>query len=397
MATTVNTSTAPRKRIAGWISAALLGVFLVAGWWPFHAPKNGASWLENGAGIRLRNPSTLLSSTEFRGQAVLRTIEIWLQPSGTDEGGAILAFQTKPAEHFYLSQSESDLELQWPAGGYRRHYLYVPGIFHRDKAVLITLVSGERGVAVYVDGALKKTRRGFRFSASELAGRLVVGATPSSDSCWSGQLRGLAMYDREFSPREVGERFANWTTTGRPGGGPDEGVLALYLFDERAGSVAHDKGRSHFDLVIPPRFELLNPTLLHPFWRESRFSWGDWKDVLLNLFGFLPFGFLLCAYFSATRPTRAAIGAAVLCGFFVSLTIEVVQVYLPTRCSDSRDLLTNTLGTLWGATIYAYQPVRSIYETYVDRLVEILNTVRRAPAVQCARSRTEVAPRVAPD
>src|SRR5688500_18062978 len=203
MADTAAQPVASRRTLAGVITASLVGVFVVVAWWPFHAPRNGVSWLVNRSGLRLRAPAALWSSAEFgKEHASLQSVAIWFEPDHKDDQGTILAFQTKSADHFSVRQSQSDLELQWLARGYSRRSLYVPGALHGDKAVLVTLVSSEGGVAVYMDGELKRIHRGFRFSASELVGRLVVGVSPFTDDCWSGQLRGLALYDRELSSLE---------------------------------------------------------------------------------------------------------------------------------------------------------------------------------------------------
>ena len=49
-----------------------------------------------------------------------------------------------------------------------------------------------------------------------------------------------------------------------------------------------------------------------------------------------------------------AVGLAVIVGFGVSLAIEWLQAYLPSRDSSMRDLFANTLGTALGAAAAAW-------------------------------------------
>jgi hypothetical protein len=168
----------------------------------------------------------------------------------------------------------------------------------------------------------------------------------------TGILRGLAFYDHDLSPAQVVHHYETWTQKGRPEVSEDERVIALYLFDERTGSVLHNQVRSGPNLYIPNRFQVVDQVFLEPFWKEFSTGWGYWKNVLINVAGFVPFGFVFCAYFSLARRLKRPVLVTILLGFAVSFTIETLQSFLPTRDSGTTDLITNTLGTCLGAWLY---------------------------------------------
>ena len=102
------------------------------------------------------------------------------------------------------------------------------------------------------------------------------------------------------------------------------------------------------DLYIPVKYEVVDKIRLEPFWEEFEFTRSYWSGNLKNIVGFLPLGFFFYFYFSTAYAPRKAALAAVALGAFVSLTIEVLQAFLPTRDSGTTDLITNTLGTCLG-------------------------------------------------
>ncbi len=72
-------------------------------------------------------------------------------------------------------------------------------------------------------------------------------------------------------------------------------------------------------------------------------------DVGVNLLGYAPLGFLLAA--SALRSWRGrwAVSLAVLGAGLLSLAMETLQAYLPSRVPSNADFALNTLGALLGA------------------------------------------------
>jgi glycopeptide antibiotics resistance protein len=81
-------------------------------------------------------------------------------------------------------------------------------------------------------------------------------------------------------------------------------------------------------------------------------------DVLTNLLGFIPFGFFLSAYLWMRKPRsifQLLLTTTVIAGC-ISLSIELIQVYLPTRSSQLMDVITNILGTAFGVTLLLKNP-----------------------------------------
>jgi glycopeptide antibiotics resistance protein len=231
--------------------------------------------------------------------------------------------------------------------------LYVKEAFRKPRPVFITVTSGEKGACTYVDGVLAAATPQFPLSARDFTGQLVLGDSPGQTDSWSGQLLGLAIYGRQLTATEVLHNYAAWKQTGRPEIAGEEHNIALYLLDEQTGNVVRDKAQSGVDLYIPERYMVMEKIVLEPFWTEFGMSYGYWRAALKNIVGFIPLGFCLYAYLVALRPIKRATLVTVALGTAVSLTIEILQIFLPTRESGTTDLVTNTLGTWVGAASYS--------------------------------------------
>lgn len=106
---------------------------------------------------------------------------------------------------------------------------------------------------------------------------------------------------------------------------------------------------------------------LYPFsdWRDQgiapwEFLWAPppryWTgfDVASNVVGYVPAGFLLALAAWRTGRGRRAIVLALLACTGLSLTMETLQSYLPTRVPSNIDLLLNMLGGWVGAVVASW-------------------------------------------
>jgi VanZ like family/Concanavalin A-like lectin/glucanases superfamily len=358
-----------QKKVLGVLCAAILVGILTAGLWPFHSPKNEVSWSSNGNGLRFGRNGLILSADTF-GSAALKeespcSLEIWVQPEFGDIGGTILAFYRPESRivTFSVHQSIDDLFLRRVTiyGQHRaKNKFYVEQLFRTNKQLFITISSNTQSTSVYVNGVLAHRSPMFGLSSKDLTGQLVVGNHPLVDNGWQGQLKGLAIYGRELTAAEVLQRYQDWTTNQRADI-ENENPAALYLFNEGMGNVAHNPMNSETNLRIPERYFVVHPPFLQLPWDEFQPSWSYSRDILVNIGGFVPFGFFFCAYFVQVRGVHRAVLATVVLGGVVSLTIEVLQAFLPTRDSGMTDIITNTLGTAMGAMLYSSQPVQALF------------------------------------
>ncbi len=351
-------------RILAVLCILILCGILVAGLWPFHAPGNEVSWLTGEGGLRFGRHGTILSRGTFTtagpADQASGAIEIWVRPDRTNSEHTLLAFSTpKHPLQFLVRRYQSGIvvhsvDLNQPVQN-RPEEIYIADVFHKRQPVFLTLTSGIEGTSTYVNGALLNARPDFHFSSSNFAGQLVLGTSPVDNDSWSGQLRGLAIYNHDLTPDQVSRHFATWTTKGRPELGQNGQVLGLYLFDEHQGRIVHDRSGSGIDLQIPEQYMILREKFLEPLWEEFHPNWSYWKSVGINIGGFIPLGFFFCAYLTLAGPISRPALVTIILGATVSVTIEVLQAYLPTRDSGMTDIITNTLGTGLGVVLYRWQ------------------------------------------
>lgn len=358
------------RKLIETLCVCILGIILVAGLWPFRAPRNRAKWVENKDGIQFIPNSGVRSAAAFHPQSpevnTSESIEIWLVPSSAHDTNTILSFDGSdhPGAPFLLRQYKDELIVRQPyidgQGVPQAKWLAVGNAVSGGNPVFVTVTMGARDTSIYLDGVLSEsfTKRGK--STNNLTGRLVVGDGPQGRGGWTGQVRGLAMYGSQLTPSEVAEHYARWTKSLQPISRVGENPIALYLFNEHKGDLVLNQLDPTKNLVIPERYFALHPAFLSSVMSDYQPTWEYWQDIGVNIAGFVPYGFFFALLWSELHVIKHPSVTTVFVGLLISLTIEVLQVFLPTRSSGSTDLITNTLGGAIGVVIYRSELVPSV-------------------------------------
>lgn len=344
------------------LAVSVLSVVLVAGLWPFHAPANAVSWLKGSKGLSLGRYGTAVSRGPFQMTSTAGlSLEMWLKPARTTQQSAILTFDSSPVPRsdFSIRQFGSSVAIsRYMVNDQnipRRPWVKVDDVFHQGQTVLLTIVAGQGMTKIYENGAFKDESSTLGMVPGDLTGRLVLANSAVNES-WAGEVMGLAIYDRELTANEVHRHFDGGNDQWGSSVEADSPV-ALYLFDEGQGNAARNKLDQHTDLIIPAHYFVLHPDFLRSFWDELNSGaalrrWSYWEDVTINIVGFIPVGIVFTAYLATVQNVRNAKLLVVISGFCLSLMIEVLQRFLPTRNSGMTDLVTNTMGTVIGIVLF---------------------------------------------
>ena len=353
------------KRFLGASSLLIATGILICTLWPFQPfPANEVSWLEGSNGIRFDWAGVVLSSqplpqaSDSVPDSGSASLEIWLKPSNTNDVSTVLDFY-EPGNSFrfqirqYLGGLIVSRDSRTLDGKLKRSKIDLDHGLQRDKLILVTLSSSPAGTSLYLDGELKGAYPNFRFASRDFGGQIILGTSPVDSQPWTGEIRGLAVYRDALRPLVVQKHYQDWIETRLPvcQGELPTSASAIYTFHERQGSTIHATERNAPDLEIPAHFSVPHQAFLKTPSAAFETSWPYFADALSNIVGFLPLGVCLCGYLAFTRPLRWAIFLTVIMGFIYSLGIESLQAFLPQRVSDFTDVLTDTLGTAWGALL----------------------------------------------
>lgn len=343
-----------RPWVTGGACLFILCGFGVAGLWPFRQFPNQITWIESRQGVKFGKYGIILSSGALPADgASACSVEIWIQPAGDGDSNTLLDFfGAGSGEGIAFQRATRDLRIKRKTGGGRPDWRNIPDVLQEGKPALLTVVLTSRGTAAYLDGVRAHELPHFHATANDCVGKLAVGHAATGHTHWEGEIRGLAIYKRELTSAQVLANYQSWLARGRPDTVASGIPATLYLFNEGIGNVIRDHGKTGLDLTIPKHYQDIERTWLGSPYLAFQATWGYVEDVLVNIGGFIPFGFMFSAFLVSLGGIRGATLWAVFSGFIVSLTIETLQAYLPTRDSDLTDVIFNTLGASVGAGLY---------------------------------------------
>jgi len=346
-------ATLSQPRVAGASCLLILVIFTIAGLWPFRQIRNDVSWIADPPGVRFGKHGIILSdgSLPARGSGAC-SIEMWVRPAAGESFSTLLAFFGPDGDiGVSLHRSITDLRLDRETGG-RPIKWYADEVLYDGRLAFLTVVFSSSGTTVYRDGVVIREISQLRAAPNYCSGSMGIGHSSRGHSSWQGDIHGLAIYGLSLTPEQVRANFQSWQTSRHPDDRNGAKPEALYLFQERGGTHVSDSGSSGMSLTIPDHYLSIRRTWLQSPIIAFEPDWGYAEDILINIGGYIPYGFMLSAFLTSIGRVRRVGTWTVIGGLFVSLTIELLQVYLPTRNSDLTDVLTNTLGTCLGAAIY---------------------------------------------
>ena len=360
-----------KKRILGIFCMLGTASVLFAGLWPFDlSPKNRAYWLTDGEGLYFDGqrdrwklsvggiaytPSPLSSLKPACSEKGLFTIEILVKPALEVNNGVphILSLTNDSGKDvFYLGQWKQWFIVRWFSYDQRGKRLMreigVSDALVKGKTTLLTITSNQESTSIYQDGQLAK-----RFQGTALIGEkesirgdsIALGNSRNATSSWTGSILALKLYERELSETEIAQ--------GRKVVTPDnahEGLIASFAFLETRGGSIPDLSGNQNSITVPELITTTNPVLTWPD-RNVQNRASLTKDVIVNVLGFVPFGFLLSIWREQTNRSsrwRSCL-FTILVGALISLGIEVAQAFIPARDSSMIDLICNTAGAFLGA------------------------------------------------
>ena len=327
-----------RSLLSLLITFMILGMLFV-GLYPFNfSPPNRASFTEDGGIQFFGRGIAYRSGIDVWPPENPVTLELVLQPERTyhHRTPRILSLCDKSGhEVMYLGQWEDSLIIRLVEdsllGEKIQKEIGADDVLRPGQPVHISLVLNQGKAEIYSNGELIRKYGDFEFPSATLRRpihTLVVGNAPTGDSSWRGKIMDLYASSGLADPASIRNRYEQ----------------------ENAAPGQLMRGFMIPETLTPIRREFLSLSSLKDVDERSFY-----KDVFINVVGFVPLGFALTMLFSGIPIKKNAtlyFLIPVLTGGLLSLFIETSQAFLLSRSSSMTDLVLNITGSGVGVLIY---------------------------------------------
>lgn len=225
-----------------------------------------------------------------------------------------------------------------------------------ERETHLTLTTGTQGSKLYLDSELVWYRPDVTFSLphSDNA-RLTLGNDVYGIHPWQGSIFGLAFYDHVLEQAAIRSHFDHWSSNRDITATTDPKPNLLYTLNRKIGITASEYAEGTTPPLIAaevPFLEKISYRLPLPY---SGTAESILKDSAMNLAGFIPLGLLFAACFvNLGKPKTESICYSVAICFCLSMGIEFLQTWMPSRSSQALDVILNTMGAFIGSYLFKH-------------------------------------------
>lgn len=259
-----------------------------------------------------------------------------------------------------MNGDDYDYSRKWPR-------ITAPDALAPGESSFITVTASDLGTRLFINGVLVKEDKTWKLNIPDAGKklRLILGNSVYGKHGWEGEIYGLALYAKAFTPERVKRQYDKWLRQKDFVFDSTDDLLLLYSFNDFEGHLVPDQTGRNQPLQLPLRPVVLKRTFLSSPYHNFNPNKFFFVDAILNLVGFIPLGAVIYCWLQKTQslPKRYEVPVIVGFCFFLSLSIEIFQVWIPDRASSLLDLALNTLGAWLGILL-----VNLIQRAWRDKL-----------------------------
>lgn len=326
---------------------ACIAVVCVLTLFPFNFTQSNNAVFSDGLTLAVPGTAYAVHPHEALSSLYQFTILLHCTP---DEGdvrgtGRIFSFARNFSDqNFAIAQYHSALNVQFFSRESRQfNEVTVDTVFKTRTPVWIAITFTGETVRCYVNGVKRDERRTGPMALTQwnAAYPLVVGTDPNGGLQWEGVIHSAAIFDRSMSKAELrkpGLIFKKYSS------------IIHYDFSKGHAQYLRSTGTDGDSLYVPARYQPYDRLTLFDTFRYLGKQRLYIRDIVANIFFFLPIGFFSAMLLGRSfKKIISIIVLSVIIGCVLSVSVELLQIYLPSRFSSMLDVLSNTSGAALGA------------------------------------------------